>query len=259
MPLEVGMHVLSRSNCIMSVLDVPDSVGHARDIIPNTRSAHAGDELRSNSTWMAPDSQRKRTHCTTVNSVHGKHEDRTSGLNNLLIEMGRRCSGNGPSGGIFPDGVLGLIKDLTAESVIIFWPLPSSMERTTELINCVRMGRRWSRSPSRKTPTHQLRQATNSVWVNGRDCSSWRTSWKVMALINPRACKPEIIMEAPFIISSGNVGMSLRNPEKVESGRRTSAALRTPLAVISGKFPLGEQTKKAASMRLETSGDGVDV
>ena len=80
-----------------------------------------------------------------------------------------------------------------------------------------------------------------------------------MALINPRACKLETIKGALLIISSGKVGMSLRNPEKVESGRRTFAALRTPLAVIRGKFPLEEQAKNAASMRLETSGDGVDV
>src|SRR6266446_6405665 len=120
MPLEVGMHVLSLSNCIMSVFDALDRVGHARDMIPSMRSAHDGDKLMSNSTCISPDSQRKRIHCTMVNSVHGKHEARISGLNNLLIETGRRCSGDGPSAGIVPDDVLGLIKYLIDESAIIF-------------------------------------------------------------------------------------------------------------------------------------------
>lgn len=54
------------------------------------------------------------------------------------------------------------------------------------------------------------------------------------------------------------MGRSLRNPENVESGRRTSQDLRTPFVDKTVKCSGLEQEKNADSRRLQTSDEGVD-
>lgn len=79
-----------------------------------------------------------------------------------------------------------------------------------------------------------------------------------MDFIIPRLCRDETIEDAPVRTESGKIGRFFKNPEKVGSGRRTLLASRTPLLDIIGKCPFIELSKNADSIRLDTSGDGVD-
>jgi len=74
----------------------------------------------------------------------------------------------------------------------------------------------------------------------------------------PRDWRAAIIVTAPFTISSETRDRCLRKPENSGLGLWTCMAFRTPSEEIIEKGWVVAQEKKAAFIKLDTRGDGVE-
>ena len=83
-------------------------------------------------------------------------------------------------------------------------------------------------------------------------------STKVISLIIPRERRMVIMTFAPLTISSGITGRRLRNLENSGLGLRICVVFRTPSEDINENGWVVAQAKKAVSIRLDTTGDGVE-
>src|SRR6266403_1806880 len=222
-----------------------------------TRSAQRVECVTSNSA-LAVATLRSiicRSQSKIDNCFQGKTDTSTSGSSDLVILVGSTVLGRGLSVGMMRSALeLKNVRALDNFMVFLGGPVTdtTSASKSFDLSS-----RRLGVFPSLVTPIHHLRHSTVSVSESGRKRSSFKTSTNEMLLIIPRERRAAIVVFAPLTISSEITGKRLRKPENSGSGMWTWPTFRTPSEMMEKGWVV-TQAKKAFSIRLDTTGDGME-